>query len=137
MPHTIRPKRYLVEVSTAVEAGEAFSTTYEVRVIAADILKAEEVAPTYGIVAARSPIAMNLLWIWAASRRERKSDLSWPDFREALLDWLDVNRATSTEEETVDPTRPAGLTPSPSPSPSASEASTSTGGSAPSSTTRP
>lgn len=131
MPHTIRPKKYLVEVTLP----DLSTVTYETRVIAADILKAEEVAPTYGIKSDRSPIATTLLWVWAASRREGHTDLAWPEFRSSCVDWLDLSRATGVEEDPVDPTRPAAPTPSVSPSPpEASAASTSTGGDAPSST---
>lgn len=126
--HTIRPKRYLVEVYNYDEAPEE-TRTYEVRVIAADILKAEELAPTYQINSARSPIATTVLWMWAASRREGHTNLAWPEWRAKLVDWIDLARATGVEEEAVDPTRPADSTTSPSPSPPEdSAASTSTAG---------
>lgn len=122
----ITPKRYLVELD---EAGTP--RTYEVRVIAADILRAEEVGPTYGLTnPQRQSIAINLLWLWAASVRQHETTLSWPEFRAACLDWQKAG-----EEEAVDPTLPTGPTPSPSSSPSDSEASTSTDGNVPSSTT--
>lgn len=132
MPHTIRPKRYLVELEATADSPTP-TRTYECRVIAADILKAEEAAPTYGIKPDRSPIALTVMWVWAASRREGHTSLGWPDFRAALIDWMDLSKAT-TPEEAVDPTRPAGHTPSPSSSPSASEDSTSTAGNTPSPT---
>lgn len=127
-PHTIRPKRYLVELD---------ADTFECRVIAADILKAEETAPTYGINGARSPIALTLVWVWAAARREGHVTYSWPEFREHLVDWMDLSRAEVVEEEPpVDPTQPAGPMPSPTDSgPTGPGDSTSTGGNAPSSTT--
>lgn len=132
--HTIRPKRYLVEMT----GPELAPVTFECRVIAADILKAEEAAPTYGIKGERSPIALTLLWVWAAARREGHVTLGWPEFRAQLVDWVDLARLPDgVEEAAVDPTQPAGHTPSPSPSPSVSEGSTSTDGSVPSSTTLP
>lgn len=110
-----------------VELGE--ERTYEVRVITADILRAEEVGPTYGVTH-RAPIALNTLWIWAASVRTGQTDLSWPDFRAAVTDWQQIGEGVP-----VDPTQPAAPTTSPSVSPSGSEDSTTTDGSEPSSTT--
>lgn len=128
-PNLIRPKRYLVELDTG--------DTFECRVIAADILKAEETSPTYGIIGDRSPIALTLVWVWAAARREGHISWGWPEFRNHLVDWLDLARAkVAPEEAPVDPTQPAGSTPWPTVSaPTGPQDLTSTGGNEPSSTT--
>lgn len=129
--HTIRPKRYLVELDDG--------TTYETRVIAADILKAEETAPTFGIQGTRNPIALTLMWVWAASVRQNNRPESWPEFRAHLVDWLDLAQAKVVPDEApVDPTRPGDSMPSPFDSePTDSGDLTSTGGNKPSETTRP
>jgi hypothetical protein len=120
MPH-IKPKRYRVEYNL-----DGVTVEYEVRVITADILKAEETGPTYAISNPQTqPIVMTVMWVWAASVREGHiGKVSWPDFRQNLIDY-----EKSGDAPTVDPTQPAGLTLLPSPSPSDSEVSTSTDGS--------
>ena len=129
MPRQIKPKRYLVEYEHPDEDG---IITFEVRVLAADILKAEEVSASYAITSA-NPIALTLMWVWAACVREERlgsGKTSWPEFRKRILDWEKVG-----EDSPVDPTQPAEATTSPSTSPSESEGLTSTGGSKPSETT--
>lgn len=122
MPH-ITPKRYLVEYDL-----DGVTVEYEVRVTPADMLKAEETGPSYAITNPKTQaIAMTLMWVWAASVREGHiGKVSWPDFRQRVLDYEKAGDAAN-----VDPTHGEGATTSPSPSPSNSEDSTSTGGSVP------
>lgn len=124
--HSITPKRYAVEYRLPVTdtPGESGSVSWEVRVAPADMLRAEETGPRFGITNPQTQaIAITLMWLWAASVREGHTNAAWPDFRANVVDFEKIGEAA------VDPTRPGASTPSPSPSPPpASGDSTSTGG---------
>lgn len=129
-PYRIKHRNYVVEYDS--NNGVAL---FEVRVITADILDAEQHGPTYGITDPnRQSIAMNTMWLWTAARREGKvpPNTSWPEFRSKCLDW----RAADHPEVEVPPTPPGASTGSSLPSaPSESGASTSTDGDTPPATT--
>lgn len=124
MPRHITPKRFRIEYTGL--------PVYEVRVIPADMLRAEENGPRFGITNPQTQaIAMTVMWLWAASVREGHLNDPWPEFRDKLVDYEKIGDA-----EPLDPTRPGEATPSPSLSgPLGLVGSTSTGGDEPSSTT--
>lgn len=129
-PFRIKHKKYLVEYALDGagdgDIEDADTVVWELRIITADVLEAEQHGPTYGIVDPhRQSIAINTMWLWAAARRTGRvpKATGWPDFRARCVDW------TQAGEEPVPPTQPPASTESSSDSPpEALEASTSTDG---------
>lgn len=133
MPRTIETRFYVVEYRTTDEPVEDPTTEFSVRVILADILKAEEAGPTHGLTDPnRQSFAINTLWIWAAAVREGKvpAGTGFQEFRKRCIDWSKV------AERPVFPTPEGASAPSLSGSPSTSPApSTIEAGSTPADTT--